>query len=133
MFIQAEEITPTAPSSASSFHSEKDININCITMPQSPIPTATLYNGYVIPLIGLGCASGVREEHVTNALNIGYTFFDTAQSYNWCYHEDEVGTAISNYRSTLNRNSLSSPKKIIVTMAMAMALTMMMMMMMMTM
>ena len=70
---------------------------------QQPIPTATLYNGHVIPLIGLGCASGVREEHVTNALNIGYTFFDTAQSYNWGYHEDEVGTAISNYRNSLNQ------------------------------
>ena len=42
---------------------------------QPIIPTATLYNGHVIPFIGLGCASGVREEHVTNA---GYAFFDTA-------------------------------------------------------
>jgi len=62
------------------------------------IPTGTLYNGHVVPLVGLGTCSGVRGAHVFNALQLGYTFIDTAQSYNWGYHEDEVGTALSDYR-----------------------------------
>ena len=64
------------------------------------IPTGTLHNGVVVPLVGLGCASGVRERHVTSALEIGYRFFDTAQSYNWGYREDEVGAAIQKFRKT---------------------------------
>lgn len=64
------------------------------------IPTGTLHNGVVVPLVGLGCASGVRETHVTSALETGYRFFDTAQSYNWGYREDEVGSAIQKFRKT---------------------------------
>ena len=62
------------------------------------VPTGTLHNGVTVPLVGLGCASGIREEHVSSALSIGYRFFDTAQSYNWGYHEDEVGAAIQKFR-----------------------------------
>ena len=68
------------------------------------VPTGTLYNGVVVPLVGLGCASGVREEHVSNALTIGYRFLDTAQSYNWGYHEDEVGTALQQFNNNDNDN-----------------------------
>jgi diketogulonate reductase-like aldo/keto reductase len=62
---------------------------------EEKVPTAALHNGIIIPLIGLGCASGVRYQHVKSALKEGYTFLDTAQSYNWGYHEDEVGEALS--------------------------------------
>ena len=61
-----------------------------------------------MPLLGLGCASGVRRSHVASALELGYRLFDTAQAYQrpawvatgayrhlrWGYHEDEVGDAI---------------------------------------
>jgi diketogulonate reductase-like aldo/keto reductase len=70
------------------------------------VPTATLHNGVVLPLVGLGCASGVREHHVSSALSAGYRFFDTAQSYNWGYHEDEVGAAIQKFR---NKNGAEDP------------------------
>ena len=63
------------------------------------IPHGTLHNGVKVPLVGLGCASGVRQKHVSTALNIGYRFLDTAQSYTWGYHEDEVGTALRNFNS----------------------------------
>ena len=65
-----------------------------------PSPQFELHNGVKVPLVGLGCASGVREDHVASALNAGYRFFDTAQSYNWGYHEDEVGDAIQTFRSS---------------------------------
>lgn len=45
-------------------------------------------------MIGLGGASGVRKGQVRAALAIGYRFIDTAQAYQWGYHEDEVGAAI---------------------------------------
>ena len=61
---------------------------------EGEIPHRTLSNGKKIPLVGLGCASGVREAHVLSALDAGYRFLDTAQSYNWGYHEDEVGSAL---------------------------------------
>ena len=66
----------------------------------------TLGNGFKMPLLGLGCASGVRRSHVASALGLGYRLFDTAQAYQppgsvaagvhprWGYHEDEVGDAI---------------------------------------
>lgn len=66
------------------------------TLEDQPI-SATLHNGISIPLIGLGCASGVRQSHVTSALNLGYRFLDTAQSFRWGYHEDEVGNALAEY------------------------------------
>jgi diketogulonate reductase-like aldo/keto reductase len=83
--------TARFPSTASSSSSDKDGAAGVV-------PTGTLYNGVVFPLVGLGCASGVREKHVASALAVGYRFFDTAQSYNWGYHEDEVGTALANFR-----------------------------------
>ena len=58
------------------------------------VPSFVLHNGRTVPLVGLGCASGVRQAHIISALEIGYRFFDTAQSYHWGYHEDEVGKAL---------------------------------------
>lgn len=58
------------------------------------IPTSTLSNGIEIPLVGLGCASGVRKEHVLTALQAGYRYLDTAQAHQWGYHEEEVAEAI---------------------------------------
>lgn len=55
--------------------------------------------------MGLGCASGVRQDHVLSALSIGYRFLDTAQSYNWGYHEDEVGTAIKKFKDDNSNNN----------------------------
>lgn len=66
-------------------------------MAHENVPTAELHNGIQIPLVGLGCASGVRENHIQSALSAGYRFLDTAQSYNWGYHEDEVGLALQRY------------------------------------
>ncbi|CAK9032774.1 Uncharacterized oxidoreductase Mvan_2161 [Durusdinium trenchii] len=57
-------------------------------------PSMMLSNGRQLPLVGLGCASGVRQSHVSAALEIGYRLFDTAQAYQWGYHEDEVGEAV---------------------------------------
>lgn len=45
-------------------------------------------------MIGLGCASGVREEHVTAAVLQGYSLLDTAAAFEWGYREDEVGRAL---------------------------------------
>ena len=73
------------------------------------IPTGTLHNGVVVPLVGLGCASGVRKKHVSSALSIGYRYFDTAQSYNWGYHEDEVGDAIQKFRSNREEPQNNDP------------------------
>lgn len=67
-------------------------------------PTGTLHNGVQIPLIGLGCASGVRYRHVESALKIGYQFLDTAQAYRWGYHEDEVGRALTEFLEKDNSN-----------------------------
>lgn len=53
-----------------------------------------LSNGRGLPLLGLGCASGVRRSHVESALQLGYRLLDTAQADQWGYHEDEVGEAI---------------------------------------
>ena len=64
------------------------------------VPQFELHNGVKVPLVGLGCASGVREEHVLSALDAGYRFFDTAQSYKWGYKEDEVGEAVTAYESS---------------------------------
>ena len=64
------------------------------------VPQFELHNGVKVPLVGLGCASGVREQHVTSALDAGYRFFDTAQSYSWGYHEDEVGNSVAAYKSS---------------------------------
>eukprot|EP00980_Cylindrotheca_fusiformis_P006198 scaffold1327_cov124-Cylindrotheca_fusiformis.AAC.2 len=68
-------------------------------------PTATLHNGIQIPLIGLGCASGVRYRHVKSALQLGYQFLDTAQAYQWGYHEDEVGKALNEFLQTTDQDT----------------------------
>eukprot|EP00929_Paragymnodinium_shiwhaense_P016974 TRINITY_DN12579_c0_g1_i12.p1 TRINITY_DN12579_c0_g1~~TRINITY_DN12579_c0_g1_i12.p1 ORF type:complete len:361 (-),score=29.51 TRINITY_DN12579_c0_g1_i12:43-1062(-) len=57
-------------------------------------PVATLNNGLKLPMVGLGCASGVGKPHVASALKAGYRHFDTAQAYVWGYKEDEVGDAL---------------------------------------
>jgi len=46
------------------------------------------------PKVMLGCASGVRKEHVLTALEAGYRAFDTAQNEAWGYLEADVGEAI---------------------------------------
>lgn len=48
----------------------------------------------LMPPVGLGCASGVREKDVFSALELGYRMVDTAQATHWGYREDEVGAAI---------------------------------------
>eukprot|EP00439_Symbiodinium_sp_Y106_P083228 s255_g23.t1 len=65
-----------------------------ISSKKAEIPAVTLGNGRRFPLLGLGCASGVRQSHVLSALEIGYRSFDTAQAYQWGYHEEEVGEAV---------------------------------------
>ncbi|CAE8711142.1 unnamed protein product [Polarella glacialis] len=61
---------------------------------RNEFPVATLHNGQDVPLVGLGCASGVRESHILSALEAGYRFLDTAQSSSWGYHEAEIGSAV---------------------------------------
>lgn len=63
------------------------------------VPMTTLRNGKPMPMIGLGCASGVRREHVSSALKQGYRLLDTAQATQWGYHEDEVGDAVAEFES----------------------------------
>ncbi|CAE7219223.1 yvgN [Symbiodinium sp. CCMP2456] len=74
------------------------------------IPVVALRNGRRFPLLGLGCASGVRQSHVLSALEIGYRSFDTAQAYQWGYHEEEVGEAV--YLSGIPREELFLQSKI---------------------
>ena len=45
------------------------------------------------PTIGLGCASGVRTQHMVHAMQLGFRAFDTAQAYQWGYQEHELGDA----------------------------------------
>jgi len=71
-------------------------------------PYGTLHtSGEKIPLVGLGCASGVRQAHVASALHAGYRYLDTAQSYSWGYHEDEVGNAVQQWQQE-NGNTASA-------------------------
>lgn len=74
------------------------------------IPHGTLHDqpGTIIPLVGLGCASGVRTQHVASALQAGYRFFDTAQAYTWGYHEDEVGQAVREWGQQQTQPEASS-------------------------
>eukprot|EP00930_Biecheleria_cincta_P050773 TRINITY_DN35949_c0_g1_i1.p1 TRINITY_DN35949_c0_g1~~TRINITY_DN35949_c0_g1_i1.p1 ORF type:complete len:402 (+),score=58.74 TRINITY_DN35949_c0_g1_i1:78-1283(+) len=58
-------------------------------------PVVRLSNGLQLPLLGLGCSSGLRKNHVLSALRLGYRHLDTAQAYQWGYHEDEVGQAVA--------------------------------------
>ena len=79
------------------------------------VPTGTLSNGIHIPLVGLGCASGVRKQHVKSALEQGYRFLDTAQSYNWGYHEDDVGSALHEFMMANNGIEIDNRKVFIQT------------------
>lgn len=62
---------------------------NVVALAASSPPTAE--NGY--PAIGLGCASGVRTQHMAHAMQLGFRAFDTAQAYQWGYQEHELGEA----------------------------------------
>lgn len=61
----------------------------------SSVPTTTLSTSVRFPLLGLGCSSGLRRNHVKTALELGYRLLDTASAYRWGYREDEVGDAIN--------------------------------------
>ena len=61
---------------------------------QDDIPTFTLSNNITIPLIGLGGCGGTVYEHFKSAINVGYRYIDTAQSYSWGYKEEDVGRAV---------------------------------------
>lgn len=95
--------TARLSSSSSSDQDSNDIGM---------VPTGTLHNGVVVPLVGLGCASGVRGQAVSDALSIGYRFVDTAMSYSWGYHEDEVGDAVQKFRKKLPNESVFVQTKI---------------------
>eukprot|EP00537_Pseudo-nitzschia_pungens_P006152 CAMPEP_0172368266 /NCGR_PEP_ID=MMETSP1060-20121228/26065_1 /TAXON_ID=37318 /ORGANISM="Pseudo-nitzschia pungens, Strain cf. cingulata" /LENGTH=532 /DNA_ID=CAMNT_0013092789 /DNA_START=62 /DNA_END=1660 /DNA_ORIENTATION=- len=116
---QEEHDTMADPSSSEIIHEEQ----NVVTDPSSSennheeqntisVPMGTLHNGVSVPLVGLGCASGVRQNNVWTALLVGYRFLDTAQSYNWGYHEDEVGTALRAFREETNNERVFLQTKI---------------------
>uniref|UniRef100_A0A7S1FKC8 NADP-dependent oxidoreductase domain-containing protein n=1 Tax=Noctiluca scintillans TaxID=2966 RepID=A0A7S1FKC8_NOCSC len=73
-------------------------------------PAALLHNNESLPLLGLGCSSGLRKPHVLSALKAGYRHLDTAQYYGWGYHEADVGDAVR--ESGLDRGGLSIQSKI---------------------
>jgi len=54
----------------------------------------------------------VRENHIRTALSAGYRFLDTAQSYNWGYHEHEVGSAVHNHITNTNEQDIFIQTKI---------------------
>jgi len=63
-----------------------------------------------LPMFGLGCATGVRRSHIECALQLGYRLLDTAEAFDWGYHEDEVGDAVQ--RSGIPRTALCIQTKI---------------------
>ena len=69
------------------------------------VPTFTLSNGVVVPMVGLGGASGVSYEHVKSAIEGGYRFIDTAQSHSWGYKEEDVGRAVKDARKRFQDDS----------------------------
>ncbi|GAB5368849.1 hypothetical protein AAMO2058_001355000 [Amorphochlora amoebiformis] len=76
----------------------------CIWLASGTIPVFKLSNGVEYPLLGLGCASGVRKSHAISAINKGIRLLDTAQAYHWGYREDEIGQAI--VESRVNRSEI---------------------------
>lgn len=76
------------------------------------LSTTTLSNGIAIPLVGLGCASGVRQQHVETALASGYRYLDTAQSHSWGYHEEEVARALAAASPRVGRSEVFVTTKI---------------------
>ncbi|CAJ1415623.1 unnamed protein product [Effrenium voratum] len=77
---------------------------------EASVPVVTLSNGRPFPLLGLGCASGVRRDHVSSALALGYRHLDTAQAFQWGYNEDDVGLAVQ--ESHIPREELFLQSKI---------------------
>ena len=71
--------------------------------------TTTLSNGVVMPLVGFGCAGYVRSPALQDAIDVGYTLFDTAQAKEW-YLEDELGNAIG--ASKIEREQLFLTSKL---------------------
>ena len=51
---------------------------------------AVLYNGFEVPMLGIGTYS-LGEEQIGNAIQCGYRLIDTAAQYE---NEDAVGAAI---------------------------------------
>mmetsp|Transcript_121863 Transcript_121863/g.235053 ORF Transcript_121863/g.235053 Transcript_121863/m.235053 type:complete len:415 (+) Transcript_121863:37-1281(+) len=74
------------------------------------LPIVTLSNGQVLPLVGLGCAQGLRTRHVLSALQAGYRHLDTAQEHRWGYHEEDVGEAVE--KSSLPRGDVHIQTKV---------------------
>eukprot|EP00746_Dinoflagellata_sp_MGD_P040979 gnl/MRDRNA2_/MRDRNA2_19895_c0_seq1.p1 gnl/MRDRNA2_/MRDRNA2_19895_c0~~gnl/MRDRNA2_/MRDRNA2_19895_c0_seq1.p1 ORF type:complete len:291 (-),score=40.38 gnl/MRDRNA2_/MRDRNA2_19895_c0_seq1:9-881(-) len=70
----------------------------------------TLPGGFTYPMVGLGCASGVRRKDVLSALQMGYRLLDTAAAAEWGYSEEDVGRAIQ--ESGLSREELWVQTKI---------------------
>ncbi|KAL3933884.1 MAG: hypothetical protein SGPRY_000088 [Prymnesium sp.] len=54
---------------------------------------ASLSNGVIMPMVGLGCAGYVRRDAISHALRLGYRLFDTSQATEW-YLEEELGEAV---------------------------------------
>ena len=71
--------------------------------------TSTLSNGVVMPLVGFGCAGYVRSPALQDAIDVGYTLFDTAQAQEW-YLEEELGNAIG--ASKIERGQLFLTSKL---------------------
>jgi hypothetical protein len=57
-----------------------------------------------LPRLGLGCASNVREQHVHEALKVGYRCFDTAQSPQWGYDEAAIPCVATAVQGNWNTN-----------------------------
>ena len=76
---------------------------------ESPPPPLQLSTGALMPAVGFGCAGRLRKPVLLNAIEAGYTLFDTAQAKEW-YLESELGDAIA--ESRVNRSSLFITTKI---------------------
>ncbi len=78
-------------------------------MDEPPPPPLQLSTGALMPAVGFGCAGRLRKPVLLNAIEAGYTLFDTAQAKEW-YLESELGDAIA--ESRVNRSSLFITTKI---------------------
>ena len=60
------------------------------------VPNGMLSTGARLPLIGLGCSSGISEDflNVVSAIKLGYTHLDTGRDGTWGYNERSVGKGI---------------------------------------
>merc|ERR1719336_3153553 len=85
--------------------------VRCAPPPhKGTFPSATLSNGRKLPLVGLGCSSGLKKNHVMSALDVGYRHLDTAMAYQWGYTEHDVGDAV--VESNVERSEISIQSKI---------------------